>query len=102
ISSFSGPFIAAFAASYWGSWQTMFPIFAGLTLISSLWLQAAPIPREQQNQQPSTFAEVWALLSNKTVLLLFLGILFIVGLDVGMNITTPKWLMERSQIPLQQ
>jgi len=102
ISSFSGPFIAAFAASYWGSWQTMFPVFAGVTLVSSLWLQATPIPRERQNQQPSTFAEVWALLSNKTVLLLFLGILFIVGLDVGMNITTPKWLMEQSQIPLQQ
>ncbi|RQP11519.1 MAG: MFS transporter, partial [Parapedobacter sp.] len=102
ISSFSGPFIAAFAASYFGSWQTMFPLFAGITLISSIWLQVSPIPREQQNQQPSTFPEVWGLLSNKTVLLLFLGILFIVGLDVGINITTPKLLMERCQLPLQE
>src|SRR5690606_20768630 len=53
-------------------------------------------------QQPSTFPEVWGLLSNKTVLLLFLGILFIVGLDVGINITTPKLLMERCQLPLQE
>ena len=43
ISSFSGPFIAAFAVSYFGNWQSMFPIFAGITLLPALCLQLTPI-----------------------------------------------------------
>ena len=35
------------------------------------------------------------LLNDKTILLFFLGILFVVGVDVGMNTTIPKILMER-------
>jgi len=34
VSSFCGPFIAAFAATVLGNWQYLFPIFALLTLIS--------------------------------------------------------------------
>jgi len=37
ISSFCGPFIAAFALSFFGSWEYLFPIFAVITLISTLW-----------------------------------------------------------------
>ena len=38
VSSFCGPFIAAFAATVLGNWQYLFPIFALLTLISMGWL----------------------------------------------------------------
>jgi FHS family L-fucose permease-like MFS transporter len=37
-----------------------------------------------------------------TILLPFLGILFVVGVDVGMNTATPKFLMERVGLPLEQ
>ena len=43
VSSFSGPFIAAFAASKLGNWVWMFPIFAGISLVSTLWLMATPL-----------------------------------------------------------
>lgn len=39
--------------------------------------------------------ETFALLRDKTVLLLFLGITAVVGVDVGMNTVTPKLLIER-------
>ncbi len=95
ISSFSGPFIAAFAANYLGTWQSMFPLFAGITLISFIWLQLTPIPESTEKAQTSSFSEVWALLKDKTILLLFLGIIFVVGLDVGINISTPRILEGR-------
>ena len=42
VSSFSGPFIATFAASTLGNWIWMFPIFAGASLISALWGRGFP------------------------------------------------------------
>jgi fucose permease len=43
----------------------------------------------------SSFGDTLALLKDRRILLLFFGILCIVGLDVGMNTCTPKILMER-------
>lgn len=101
ISSFSGPFISAFAASHLGSWQLMFPVFAGITILSSIWLQATAIEEDESKQKVSTLGQVLSLLGNKTILLLFLGIVCVVGVDVGLNISTPKLLMERSGMQLE-
>lgn len=102
ISSFSGPFIASFAVIHFGNWQAMFPIFAGITLISFLWLQFTPIKENEEKSQVSSFKEVLGLLGNKTILYLFLGIIFVVGLDVGINTVTPRLLMERCIIPAEE
>ncbi len=102
ISSFSGPFIAAWAVRYTGNWQAMFPVFAGITLLSFLWLQLTSIPEEKEVSRTSSFGEVWSLLGNKNILLLFLGIVFVVGLDVGINTATPRVLMERCGIPMEE
>ncbi len=95
ISSFCAPFVAAFAANYLGQWQYMFPVFAVVTVLSTIWLMATPIPAEQEKGKPSTFGEVLALLQDKYILLMFLGILFVVGVDVGINTAAPKILGER-------
>ena len=95
ISSFIGPIVAGFCSVHWGSWTYMFPIYAGVTLLSSLWLYFTPIDKEISIQNASSFGETLALLKDKRILLLFFGILCIVGLDVGMNTCTPKILMER-------
>jgi len=96
ISSFSAPFIAGFAASMLGSWQYIFPIYAVLTLLSTIWLLAAPITRETLGGKSSSFSSVWYILKDKKIFLLFLGILFVVGIDVGVNTTSSKILMERA------
>ena len=102
ISSFSGPFIAAFASTYFGDWQSMFPIFAGVTLISALWLQLTPIEEVAGKNSTSSFSEVMRLLKDNTIVLLFLGILFIVGIDVGINTVTPRILMERCRLSVEE
>jgi len=95
ISSFFGPFIAAFAATMLGNWQYIFPIYAVITLISTIWLMATPIQAETITGKVSSFGSVFGLLKDSTILLLFLGIIFVVGVDVGLNTAAPKILMER-------
>lgn len=96
VSSFCGPFIAAFAAGALGNWQYLFPIYAAITLISSVWLLLTPITEEAPQAQASSFGAAFGLLKDKTILLLFLGIFFVVGVDVGVNTVSPKLLIERS------
>jgi fucose permease len=95
ISSFSAPFIAAFAANQLGNWQYIFPIYAVITLLSTVWLMATIIIEEPVEEKTSSFASVIGILKYRTILLMFLGILFVVGVDVRVNTASSKILMER-------
>ena len=102
IAAFLGPILAGFAATSLGNWKLMFPIFAGITVLSSLWLLLTPIEKETEISETTSFTAAFALLGDKTILFLFLGILFVVGVDVGMNTATPKFLMERTGMALDK
>jgi len=102
IASFLGPVIAGFAAASLGNWKLLFPIFAGVTLLSTLWLYLTQIEEQAVEGKTSSFRECFSLLKDRTILLLFLGILAVVGIDVGLNTTIPKFLMERCGILLDQ
>jgi MFS transporter, FHS family, L-fucose permease len=102
IASFLGPVIAGFAAASLGNWKLLFPIFAGVTLLSTLWLFITQIEEQPVEGKTSSFRECFSLLKDKTILLFFLGILAVVGIDVGLNTTIPKFLMERCGILLDQ
>lgn len=102
ISSFSGPVIAGTAAYTLGNWKLTFPIFAVITLISTLWLIFTSIEREETTVITTSFGASFKLLGDRTILFLFLGILFVVGVDVGMNTATPKFLMERTGMALEK
>jgi len=108
VSSFCGPFIAAFAAYYFGTWKALFPIFAGITVVAALWLMVTSIPEEASTKkvegQSGTFSllgDTFTLLKDKTLLLLFLGIVAVVGIDVGTNTLAPKLLMERGSMAVE-
>lgn len=101
LSSFCGPFIAAFAVSCLGNWKYLFPIFALITLVSTIWLQLTHID-EKPFEARSSAGRILALLGNKGICLLFLGIFFIVGTDVGLNTVGPKLLMERCGLYVHQ
>ncbi len=96
VSSFCGPFIAAFAAGALGNWKYLFPIFAAITLLSGIWLLATPIRESRPENNTSSPGAVFGLLKDRRILLLFLGIFFIVGVDVGVNTVSPKLLIERA------
>lgn len=102
IAAFLGPIIAGVAAGSFGNWKYIFVIFAVVTVLSGLWLLATPIHEEPVNQSGSSFASSFSLLKDRTILMLFLGIVFVVGVDVGLNTTIPKYLMERCGILLEK
>ena len=94
VSSFCGPFIAAPAAGPLGNVQYL--------LLSAAWLMCTPSREEAEAPQASPVGATFALLKDRTVLLLFLGIVFVVGVDVGMNTVAPKLLIERGGYPVEQ
>ena len=94
VSSFSGPFIVSFALTQLSNWQYMFPIFAAVVLLSGVWLLFTKVEREEQAQS-SSMTSSFALLKDKHILLLFLGIVAVVGIDVGVNMESAKLLLER-------
>lgn len=102
VSSFLGPIIAAYAGTQFGNWQALFPIFAGITVLSFLWLSATPLQEGGRNERTSTIAECFALLGDRRIFLYFAGILTLVGIDVGLNVSGPRLLMERTGMELEQ
>lgn len=102
ISSFLGPVIAGAAASCWGDWKLIFIVYAFTTLLSIGWLLLVVRGNEKKEAAAATFATTLSLFKDKYIVLLFLGILFIVGIDVGLNTTIPKLLMEKVGMPLSK
>ena len=103
ISSFLGPVIAGIAASYWGNWKLIFVVYAGTTLLAEIWLLLSIDTDRPQNIKTTTsFRSALALFSDKIILWLFIGILAVVGIDVGLNTHIPKLLMAQTGLSLNE
>lgn len=96
VSSLSSQPIAALCLLLFGHWEYIFPVYAGITVLSTVWLMSIPIPKETGEHKHSSFEEVFGLLKDGRILLFFLGIFFVVGVDVGINIAAPELLKERA------
>ncbi|REC62947.1 MFS transporter [Chryseobacterium pennae] len=101
IASFLAPIISSWAAINFGNWRLLFPMFATISLISFVLLYFTSIEEKSGEDKMSSFKDCLGLLADKTILMLFIGILVHVGIDVGVNITAPKLLMERVGMNLQ-
>lgn len=102
IASFLGPIIAGVASGTLGNWKLIFPVFAAVTLLSGLWLALTPVTEEKSTGVSSGFGKSFSLLKDPVFLRMFLAIVLLVGIDVGLNTTLPKFLMERVSMPLEQ
>lgn len=102
VSSFLGPVIAGVASSFWGDWKWIFVVYAVASGGSALWLLGTVPGREEKEEASATLATTLSLFRDRYVLLLFVGILLIVGIDVGLNTTIPKLLMEKTGMPLNE
>ena len=101
IASFLAPIIAGWAAVSWGNWKLLFLIFLVIAVIACVLLGMTRIDESSSGEtKSSTFGECFALLADKVVLISFLGIICHVGIDVGLNLTAPKLLMERLDMTL--
>lgn len=102
ISSFLGPVLAGVAAAWFGDWKLIFLVYAVTSVLSLLWLLTAVHEKKETETEKATFATTLKLLQDRKMLLFFFGILFLVGIDVGLNTTIPKLLMERAGLPLSE
>lgn len=102
IAAFLGPIIAGHAAVVYGDWKLVFIAYGIATVICGIWLWATAIKRERHDDQVLSFKATFGLLKDKLILLFFIGIIFVVGIDVGLNITIPKFLKEKLGIPLEE
>lgn len=102
ISAFLGPIVAGAAASYWGNWKLIFIVYAVTTVLSTLWLLLCVTGKEQKIEVNASFSTTLSLFKDRYITMLFLGILCIVGIDVGLNTSIPKLLMEQTDMPLSE
>jgi fucose permease len=100
IASFIAPVIALWAATSLGDWKMLFVVFTLISAIAGVYLFLIKIPEQRSEGKTSTFKECFQLFDDKLVTFLFIGILVHVGIDVGVNTTAPKLLMERAGLPL--
>lgn len=102
ISSFLGPILAAMSAGSAFGWKAIFPVYALVTLMAMVWLALSPIEEQLVEKSEITFSRTFSLLKDKYIVLFFVGILVLVGVDVGMGVTFPKLLQERCGLPLEK
>lgn len=102
MSSFLGPILAAMFAGSVCGWKAIFPVYAAVTVLAMAWLAVSPIQEQLIEKSEITFARTFSLLRDKYIVLFFIGILVLVGVDVGMGVTFPKLLQERCSLPLEK
>ena len=102
IAAFLGPVIAVTAMIHLGNWKFLFLIYGFITVLSMLWLHFTSISEADVTHPSSSVSETLTILKDKRILLLFIAIIFVVGIDVGLNTTIPKYLIERCKIPLEK
>ena len=101
IASALGPILIGFAAEAFGNWKLIFPIYAGVTLLSFIWLFFVPIEEKKIVAEKKGFGAIFSLLKDKYLLALFSIIVLIVGFEVGLLTTVPKYLSESCHLPLE-
>ena len=110
IASFIAPVIAAWGALKFSGvlgWRILLPVFmlVGCLAIVSLWVNKVQEPSMEDNRSQGVkdgFKDCLSLLKTSLVLLTFIAILCHVGVNVGMNISSPKILVERCGFPLEK
>lgn len=100
ISSALGPVLVGFAAASLGNWKLIFPIYAGVTALSFVWLALTPI-REEKMVETNKKLPILSLFKDKYLLILFTAILLSVGFEVGLMTAVPKYFQESYSLSLE-
>jgi len=102
ISSLLGPLIVGVTSEYLDNWRITFILFSAVSLLSVVVLSFSEIQETGFSNRQSSFKSVLVLLKNRYILYCFLGILLIVGLDVGINTSAPEILMKRAGLEISR
>ena len=101
IASFIAPLIAGWAAVSFGRWWLLYPIYLVFGILTFIMLSLDRIEENEPDEGRTSVAGCLALLKDPVILLCFLGIVCHVGVDVGINATAPKILMEHSSMTIE-
>ena len=94
VSSFVGPILVGWFSAVTFGWKSIFIVYAVLSLLAFLWLLMTRVNEDGEQVQQASMLQTFSLFSDRKILLFFVGILVLVGVDVGMNITFPKYLSD--------
>lgn len=100
--AFITPIISAWLSLKYGLWTYILPIYATIVIIVTFWLFYTSINEKESITDNRQVHQIFKLFSDKTLILLFTGILLIVGIDVGMNISVPNILKDRCGFILEK
>jgi FHS family L-fucose permease-like MFS transporter len=95
IGSMIAPFLAVFFARSFGDWKLLFLVYGIISLLSVLWLGLVKIEESAQTEKGATMASAFKLLGNSYILMMVISIFLVVGIDVGFNYFSGKYLATR-------
>ncbi len=102
VSSTLGPIIASTAVSVFGDWHLIFWVYAVTSLVSCIWLALTPVEEKKTEVQKQSFVQVLSLLKDAKLILAFSVILLIVGFEISLMTTIPKYFAESFNLPLDK
>lgn len=103
LCSFSGPIIVGIFTGTAYGWQAIFLVYALISLIGFVWLALTSIPKEKNiTLSGNAVTGAFSLFKDRAILIFFIGILVLVGVDVGMNVSFPKYIQDTCGLDLNK
>ena len=87
--------LAALFASRFGDWKLLFLVYGIISFLSVLWLGTVKIEETAVSDSKASMSSAFKLLGNSYVLMMVLSIFLVVGIDVGFNYFSGKYLTAR-------
>jgi len=96
-----GPIITATLVKSTGNWKLIFPIYAGVSILSVIWLYSIKVEESKPDKKPASFKSVLALFRKPFVAIMILSTFLMVGFDVGINSNIANFLRTKFSISLE-
>lgn len=100
VIAFSAPIAAGWAAVRFGCWKVLYLFFLAEAAVAFVFLAREKIKEEEITGKLPPISDGFRLLSDGFIFFCFLAILCHVGIDVGVNVTSPRLLMERAGLDI--
>ncbi len=84
--------LAAVFASRFGDWKLLFLVFGIVSMLSVVWLGTVKIEETMSTEKKASLASAFKLLGNSYILMMVLSIFLVVGIDVGFNYFSGRYL----------
>ncbi|MCK5136743.1 MAG: MFS transporter [Bacteroidales bacterium] len=96
-----GPIITVALVKLTGNWKLIFPVYAGISVLTVVWLYAQKIEESRPEKKPATFRSVLSLFRIPFVVVMVLSTFLMVGFDVGINSNIANFLRTKFSISLE-